>query len=255
MLSAAALALALIPSAVQAAATTIPPTPPVIQVNAAPATSNFIKINYDCNTPELSDPDENGQRQPTGLYVCQHVVTDMAGIFVVPSDVAPCHQEGANTARCTDSGAIGKPAGATGTGEDISVSLGDDRDFFIAANVGDLQVSGGPARDRMSSFNRPIVSVLFDPDAGFIPEEPGPRDIGAVALSGQGGNDELRGHSGPQGLIGGPGKDQFSAGEDNDFVDAKDGRRDGKVKCGPGKDVAVIDKADSVSGCEKVKGV
>jgi hypothetical protein len=254
-LSAAALALALIPSAAQAAPTTIPPTRPGIDVRAEPGTENVMSVRYQCLQDHLGDPDENGQRQPTGLYTCDHIINDSAGISVVPADPPQCFQEGAYTASCYDSGAIGVPGGSTGTGEDIVVSLGDQSDLFEAVkNVGDMRVSGGPGNDIIGGSKTPI-RIGSTPE--FDPSEPG-GDVffGEEVFSGGRGNDVIFGFAGVDSIKGGPGKDKLDSGADNDFINAKDGRRDKKVSCGPGKrDVAVIDKADSVSGCEKIKGV
>lgn len=64
-----------------------------------------------------------------------------------------------------------------------------------------------------------------------------------VRLFGDAGNDVLRGGRGPDRLDGGPG---------NDTIEARDGRRD-VVLCGPGRDIAIVDRRDAVGrGCERV---
>jgi hypothetical protein len=239
-----AAALALIPSAAQGAATTIPFTLYAPDVNAAPGTANAITVDYACAQPHT---EEDGT--PTGLYNCAETISDLAGIFVVPAELKLCFQQGANTAVCSDPSGQGVAAGSTGPGLDTTVSLGDQRDSLFADTVGSFGVDGGPGDDRLLSLNRPIVV------GGGFSDEPESADFGGHGLNGGPGNDQISGLDGPQGINGGPGKDRMSGGTDNDFIDAKDGRSDGKVKCGPGKDMAVIDKADSVSGCEKIKGV
>jgi RTX calcium-binding nonapeptide repeat (4 copies) len=238
--------VALIPSAAQAAATTIPTTPPIINVRAAPATGNAITIDYVC----AQNHQEDGQ--PTGLFTCDHVVDDTAGIRVLPGDPKPCFQEGANRARCGDSGAIGVPGGSTGTGEEFRVFLGDRNDLFTSDNIGDIEVFGGSGNDALLGSSKP-QNILPTP----FSEEPGvDRGIKySEILNGQRGNDRIKGFDGADGLNGGPGRDALDGGKGNDAINAKDGRRDRRVKCGPGRDVAVIDRVDSVSGCERIRGV
>ena len=51
-------------------------------------------------------------------------------------------------------------------------------------------------------------------------------------------------------VTGGRGSDSIATGAGNDFVQAKDGRRD-VVRCGPGtEDAAEVDSSDIFSGCE-----
>jgi Ca2+-binding RTX toxin-like protein len=83
---------------------------------------------------------------------------------------------------------------------------------------------------------------------------------GADVLYGLGGNDVLRGGKGNDVLYGGrgndvldggPGLDRLYGGPGTDTLRARDGRRD-VVDCGPGRDVAYVDRIDRVSGCERV---
>ncbi len=61
-------------------------------------------------------------------------------------------------------------------------------------------------------------------------------------LYGGAGNDQLNGGYDPDRLYGGPGADRLiSRGGGKDFVD-----------CGPGRDTAIVDRRDTVRGCEKV---
>ena len=75
---------------------------------------------------------------------------------------------------------------------------------------------------------------------------------GADVLLGRGGNDVLYGGRGNDVLDGGPGADRLFGGPGNDTLRARDGRRD-LVDCGPGRDVAIVDRVDRVSGCEVVR--
>ncbi len=62
----------------------------------------------------------------------------------------------------------------------------------------------------------------------------------------------MRGGQGDDILAGGKGKDRLVAGPGDDTIRAQDGKAD-VVRCGAGKDIAVVDKKDQVSGCEKVR--
>jgi hypothetical protein len=74
----------------------------------------------------------------------------------------------------------------------------------------------------------------------------GPDDLG-----GGGGADRVEGGSGADRIAGGPGQDRISGGRGADRIDARDGVRD-IVSCGPGRDVATVDRADVTTGCERV---
>jgi hypothetical protein len=72
-------------------------------------------------------------------------------------------------------------------------------------------------------------------------------------LFGGAGNDKLKGGSGNDRLTGGPGTNSYNAGPGNDVINARNGRRE-SINCGPGRhDVAIVDRADRVRGCERVK--
>ena len=70
-------------------------------------------------------------------------------------------------------------------------------------------------------------------------------------LSGRRGADVLEGRGGADHLTGGAGRDRLDGGTGNDVLDARDGEHD-IVRCGPGKDRATVDRADSVRSCERV---
>jgi hypothetical protein len=74
---------------------------------------------------------------------------------------------------------------------------------------------------------------------------------GNDSVDGGRGDDLVRGAAGDDRLDGGSGKDRFEGGPGNDRLDAVDGKRD-VVRCGPGRDRARVDRADSVAGCERV---
>jgi ABC-type nitrate/sulfonate/bicarbonate transport system substrate-binding protein len=73
---------------------------------------------------------------------------------------------------------------------------------------------------------------------------------GDDVINGLAGNDRINGREGNDRLTGAAGKDQILGGPGNDTIFAKDGVAD-VVNCGSGKDTAVADKKDRVSGCEK----
>lgn len=83
---------------------------------------------------------------------------------------------------------------------------------------------------------------------------------GHDCLIGGAGNDTIRGERGDDRLTGGPGADTllggaglnaYDAGPGNDFVNAVNGRVE-LVRCGSGRDRAVVDRRDRVVGCERV---
>ncbi|HEX2232376.1 MAG TPA: calcium-binding protein [Thermoleophilaceae bacterium] len=76
-------------------------------------------------------------------------------------------------------------------------------------------------------------------------------DHGNDVLSGGAGNDFVVGSFGNDRGVDHRGRDQFETGFGRDRIDTRDGRRD-FVFCGPGRDVATVDRRDFVKGCEKV---
>lgn len=66
-------------------------------------------------------------------------------------------------------------------------------------------------------------------------------------------DDVLLGRAGSDVLRGGPGFDILSGGTGNDTIHARDGSQD-RITCGPGRDVALVDKRDRVAtDCETVR--
>lgn len=71
-------------------------------------------------------------------------------------------------------------------------------------------------------------------------------------LRGSAWDERITGLGGEDELYGGEGADRLFSGEGNDFVEASDGERD-LVSCGPGVDVASVDRSDLVApDCERV---
>ena len=70
-------------------------------------------------------------------------------------------------------------------------------------------------------------------------------------LKGGAGNQRIRGMSGNDRIKAGPGRDCLLGDGGRDRLHAKDGRRD-LVRCGRGRDVAIVDRKDRVRRCEKI---
>ena len=74
---------------------------------------------------------------------------------------------------------------------------------------------------------------------------------GRDRLFGDAGDDALHGGGGNDVLTGGSGENTYDAGRGRDLVLARNGVAE-RVLCGPGRDRAVLDRADRVLGCERV---
>ena len=74
---------------------------------------------------------------------------------------------------------------------------------------------------------------------------------GRDRLNGGDGSDRLTGGSGPDRLVDRKGVNAFDAGPGNDFIDARNGQRE-VVRCGPGHDLARVDRRDRIRGCERL---
>jgi hypothetical protein len=77
--------------------------------------------------------------------------------------------------------------------------------------------------------------------------------LGDDCAFGNKGRDGLRGQRGADVLKAGKGRDKLVGGAGEDRLKARGGGRD-RLRCGPGDDVAKVDKRDRVKGCEKVRG-
>jgi RTX calcium-binding nonapeptide repeat (4 copies) len=85
---------------------------------------------------------------------------------------------------------------------------------------------------------------------------------GIDRLEGGEGSDRLAGLTGNDVLDGGPDRDRLLGGRGNDVIDAQwrfapqfesDPAMRDRVLCGAGRDTAVVDKFDTVQGCERVE--
>ena len=137
-----------------------------------------------------------------------YVVSDAAGI--VPGH--DCVAVSATQIRCTRHASTSLPDrfGA-------SLSAGDDG-FVIAMTGRGGELNGGIGDDTLRSAGH--RNVLF----------------------GDEGQDRLRGRGGNDALIGGRGHDSLAAGAGNDRVDARQNDHDRLIDCGPGVDVALLDR-------------
>jgi Ca2+-binding RTX toxin-like protein len=129
-------------------------------------------------------------------------------------------------------------------GDTLAGLEGDDRlnglagDDCLGGGAGDDIIAGGAGTDTL---------------AGHAGNDRLKGDSGKDRLSGGDGSDSLSGGAGDDKLNGGQNKDRFKAGAGNDVVSARDGRRE-SVDCGSGsRDLATVDRTDTVRGCERVK--
>ncbi len=157
--------------------------------------------------------------------------------------------------------------GADGN-DDLNGGAGDDS---LAGGPGNDRLDGGFGADRMSGeAGRDAVSyedrnapirVTFDDLPNDGEENEGDNvaaDVeivisGAVAdtLSGDGRENELNASSGDDFADPGAGLDRLFGGTGADVLRARDGGRD-VVDCGPGEDLAIVDRQDTARDCETV---
>jgi hypothetical protein len=107
-------------------------------------------------------------------------------------------------------------------------------------------LDGGPGGDRL------VGRGGNDRLRGFDGDDCLEGGNGKDVLLGGNGNDKLNGGAGNDTLDGGPGVDVIAGGAGNDVIAAVDGRRD-TIVCGKGRDTVRADRADVVSGCERVR--
>lgn len=141
----------------------------------------------------------------------------------------------------------GGPGGADGTGSGGGSGGGGHGG---GGNPGDgcegRVKAGTPLDDQLIGTNRAELLLALE---------------GADLVTAAGGNDCAWGGAGDDVLVGGPGNDlvvgdqgvdELNASRGNDELRARDGEID-TVACGPGKDRAIVDRSDAVSGCETVR--
>lgn len=122
--------------------------------------------------------------------------------------------------------------------------VGPDR---LAGDDGDDQLRGGADADVLKGGDG--ADVLAGDD-GADRLYGGSKDD---RLDGGPGNDRVSGGAGADRLRGGRGRDVLLGGNGADTLLARDGDQD-TVRCGAGRDTAVVDRFDRVAGCETVRG-
>jgi Ca2+-binding RTX toxin-like protein len=145
-------------------------------------------------------------------------------------------------------------------GNDVLNGLGGNDD--LDGGPGADALSGGEGDDSVSYSGAVAVAVTLNgaPDDGT----PGEADnVGQDVedIFGSDANDTLRGNAaantidggaGNDVIDGGGGTDAIYGGVGDDIITARDGRVD-RIECGPGRDRAIVDRVDSVKGCESVE--
>lgn len=156
--------------------------------------------------------------------------------------------------------------------EGLDVLTGDGADRVRGSRVPNMpvRVQTGAGRDRVTGVSG---DVLGGPDADSLKA-----GDAITRLSGEQGEDMLRGGSdadtlgggdgddvlfggdgidrlygddGDDRLSGGEGRNMLYGGRGQDRIEARNRRRD-RVYCGPGRDVAEVDRGDRVRDCERV---
>jgi hypothetical protein len=131
-------------------------------------------------------------------------------------------------------GEEGRNALIGGGGDDTLV--GRDGMDHLDSGQGDDALHGGDHADQL--YARGGVDEAWGGDhADDILTGPGDDES-----HGGRGDDQLFDNQGRDFLHGGPGDDRFSA---------RDGHRD-RIACGPGRDIAILDRRDEANGCEQV---
>jgi Tol biopolymer transport system component len=166
-------------------------------------------------------------------------------------------------------GGVGNDRLSGGTGNDLLFGEpGADR---LLGGVGNDRLSGGTGNDLL--FGEPGADRLLgeggdDRLSGGTGNDLLSGQRGADRLLGEGGDDRLSGGTGNDVLDGGAGadslndaggRDRFAGGAGADRINARDRtpadrRRADVVRCGRGRDLAVVDRADRVArDCERVR--
>ncbi len=141
--------------------------------------------------------------------------------------------EGLQSADCLDGGTGNDRLDGGADNDRLIGQTGDDR---LNGDAGADRLFGGDGRDKLvGGFGRDLL-------AG---------GAGNDVLSGGSDRDELFGEGGNDVLRAGDGRNLLDGGSGNDHLEARNGERD-DVRCGRGRDRAVVDRVDRVSGCESI---
>ena len=252
--------LALAPIATAQASGAGVPNPRQLWVVDQQDEENTMVVSYDAQAQEFSISDERGIGPGSG-----------------------CAAAGDNRVTCADPGGqIREVYIVLGGGNDV-LSFSEESDplpsqlfeTIIGAGGGNDVVVGGPGRNRIlgeggrdvlaggAAGDKLVGGPGRDGLIGFGGDDLIQGGPGADALFGFGGDDILQGHGGSDTLLGGRGDDRLLGGSKHDLLQAgkgvdvllggkgldrllaKDGIRDARINCGPGrKDRVVRDRFD-----------
>ncbi len=156
---------------------------------------------------------------------------------------------------------------AVGGGPGPDVLDGGPGADTLRGGPGADQLIGGPGRDAASYVGEPRATVRLDRGTARTARR-GDRDRLAEVedvrgggqgdtLTGSNGRNRIDGTAGADYVDGGHGVDRLAGGSSADLVAARDGVRDEPVSCGPGQDLAIVDRRDRVvrrgaNRCEQV---
>jgi Ca2+-binding RTX toxin-like protein len=110
-----------------------------------------------------------------------------------------------------------------------------------------VTANGGVGDDHITAFGDVMTQVGGDNGNDVLISYARTAD-----LRGGEGLDVLYGGPGNDTITGGGGRDRMYGGDGIDFLDARDGRADEVVDCGPGDDHASVDVGEPTVGCEDV---
>jgi Ca2+-binding RTX toxin-like protein len=156
---------------------------------------------------------------------------------------------GPTEARTLDPGACSQDMLGTASSDRLAGSGFGDNLFGLQGNdvlrggSGDDCLFGGTGHDRMSGAGG---------DDRLLGDDSGKGVGGNDRLSGNAGNDMLSGGPGNDRLKAGAGRNRLRGGLGNDRLHAVNSSVD-RLSCGRGNDVARADRADRLSGCERVR--
>ena len=172
------------------------------------------------------------------FWLCAPLSNPSTSAVDGPGATAPAGAAPAGLHRHGDGG----DDGLRGDGADNAVigRSGDDR---LSGRDGDDHLHGGPGDDTLSGGDdHDLLHAALGDD--MAAGGSGRDDI----LTGKG-NDTVLGGKGGDQLFDDQGRDHLDGGPGNDRFSARDGHRD-VIICGPGEDIAIIDRHDVAVGCE-----
>ncbi len=139
-------------------------------------------------------------------------------------------------------------------GETVSGGTGIDTVFLRRSELKPLTATlDGTADDGLAGEANDVLADVEDVVTGpFYDRHDYTPDAGPATITGSDAANHLYGSYGDDVITGGKGRDELNGEDGDDRLDARDGEAD-RVDCGPGKDVALVDRADLVSSnCERI---